>query len=36
VKFTIAGNAFTLTATPGTASDGVQRAPVNGLQIVPK
>lgn len=35
IKFTIAGTAFTLTATPGTASDGFARAPVNGVQIVP-
>jgi hypothetical protein len=27
---------FTLTAIPGTASDGTPRAPVNGLQIVPR
>lgn len=27
--------AFTLTAIPGQASDGTQRAPVNGIQVVP-
>jgi len=32
--FFIGGRGFTLTATPGTASDGTQRAPVNGIQIV--
>jgi hypothetical protein len=30
----VAGDAFTLTATVGTAGDGVQRAPINGVQIV--
>ncbi len=31
----IAATGFTLTAIPGTASDGTARAPVNGIQIVP-
>ncbi len=35
VKFTINASAFTLTATPGTASDNTPRAAVNGIQIVP-
>ena len=35
VKFSINASGFTLTATPGTASDGVARSPINGLQIVP-
>jgi hypothetical protein len=36
VKFTsIQATAFTITATPTTASDGNLRAPVNGIQIVP-
>jgi hypothetical protein len=36
VKFTaIQATAFTITAIPTTASDGVLRAPVNGIQIVP-
>ena len=35
VKFSINATGFTLTATPGTASTGGKRAPVNGLQIVP-
>src|SRR3984893_5850889 len=35
VKFTINATSFTLTAIPGTASDGVRRAPVNGIQIIP-
>jgi hypothetical protein len=36
VKFSnIQDTAFTLTATPTTASDGVLRAPVDGIQIVP-
>ena len=35
VRFTIgAVSGFTLTATPGTASDGRRRAPVNALEIV--
>lgn len=37
VKFSsVAATGFTLTATPGVASDGQGRAPVNGIQIVPK
>lgn len=36
VRFTITGPGFTLTATPGTSSDGRLRAPVNGLQLVPR
>ncbi len=36
VKFSaISGTGFTVTATPGTASDGIQRAPLNGIQIIP-
>jgi hypothetical protein len=35
VKFSISASGFTLTATPGTASDGSPRAPLNGIQIVP-
>ena len=35
VKFSINATGFTLTATPGTASDGSKRAPVNGIQIIP-
>jgi hypothetical protein len=35
VKFSIVATGFTLTAIPATASDGTQRAPVNGIQIVP-
>ncbi len=36
VKFSaIPATAFTITATPGTASDNMRRAPVNGIQIVP-
>jgi Bacterial Ig domain len=35
VKFSISASGFTLTATPGTTSDGTARAPLNGLQIVP-
>ena len=35
VMFTINATGFTLTAIPGAASDGVMRAPVNGIQIVP-
>jgi hypothetical protein len=36
VVFTINANAFTLSAIPSTASDGIRRAPVNGIQIVPR
>jgi hypothetical protein len=32
--FAISATGFTLTATPGTLSDGYPRAPVNGIQIV--
>jgi len=32
--FTINATGFTLTATPGTPSDGYPRAPVNGIQIL--
>jgi aerobic-type carbon monoxide dehydrogenase small subunit (CoxS/CutS family) len=36
IKFSaIHATSFTLTATPTTASNGVLRAPVNGIQIVP-
>ncbi|HEY2548886.1 MAG TPA: hypothetical protein VGI46_22615, partial [Candidatus Acidoferrum sp.] len=36
VVFTIPNvSGFTLSAIPSTASDGTQRAPVNGIQIVP-
>jgi hypothetical protein len=35
VVFSIAATGFTLTAIPSTASDGTQRAPVNGMQIIP-
>src|ERR1700683_4870923 len=37
VVFSVGANvtAFTITATPGSASDGTERAPVNGIQIVP-
>ena len=34
VRFSINASGFTLTATPGTASSGPLRAPVNGIQIV--
>ena len=36
VKFTFQGTGFTLRAVPGAASDTTQRAPVNGIQIVPR
>ena len=36
VKFTFQGTGFTLRAVPGTASDTTQRAPINGIQIVPR
>ena len=36
VRFTVTATGFTVTATPGTASDGRPRAPVNGIQIVPR
>jgi hypothetical protein len=37
VKFTVTptGGGFSLTASPGTASDGTRRAPLNAIQIVP-
>ncbi len=36
VRFSsVQATSFSLTATPGNASDGLQRAPVNGIQIVP-
>jgi hypothetical protein len=36
VKFTaVQATAFTITATPKTASNGVLRAPVNGIQVAP-
>jgi hypothetical protein len=35
VLFAINATGFTLTATAGAASDGVPRAPLNGIQIVP-
>jgi hypothetical protein len=35
VVFGINATAFTISATPSTASDGTQRAPLNGIQIVP-
>ncbi len=36
VLFTVTGTSFTITATPGTASDGYPRAPINAIQIVPQ
>ncbi len=36
VKFTITATGFTITATPGAATDGYPRAPLNGIQIVPR
>ncbi len=35
VVFTINATGFTVSATGGTGSDGVLRAPINGIQIVP-
>jgi len=35
VKFPITAAGFTITATPGAATDGFPRAPVNGIQVVP-
>jgi hypothetical protein len=35
VAFSVNATGFTVTATPGPASDGRKRAPINGLQIVP-
>ncbi len=34
VKFRINSNGFTLTATPGTSTNGIVRAPVNAIQII--
>lgn len=34
LKFTINGNGFTLTATPGTSTNASLRAPVNAIQII--
>jgi hypothetical protein len=34
-KFSIHASGFTLTASPGTSTDTKQRAPLNGIQIVP-
>ena len=36
VKFSITASGFMVSATPGAASDGNPRAPLNALQIVPK
>jgi hypothetical protein len=36
VKFTITATGFTITATPGATTDAYPRAPVNGIQIVPR
>jgi len=36
VVFTINSTGFTLSGIPSTASDGHQRAPLNGIQIVPR
>jgi len=36
VKFTMTGSSFVLTATPDAASTTTRRAPVNGIQIVPR
>jgi hypothetical protein len=36
VKFSVNAAGFTLTATPGTGGNATLRAPVNGIQIVPK
>ena len=35
-RFTITAGGFTLTAIPGQSSAGSKRAPVNGIQIVPR
>jgi len=34
VKFRMTGSTFTVTATPGTSTNGNVRAPINGIQIV--
>lgn len=36
VRFTAVGSGFTLTARPSTGDNATLRAPVNGLQIVPR
>ncbi len=36
VRFTVHATGFTVTATPGATSDGTPRAPINGVQIVPR
>ncbi len=36
VKFSIHASGFTLTASPGTSTDAKRRAPLNGIQIVPR
>jgi hypothetical protein len=36
ITFTVHGTGFTLTATPQTGTNVTLRAPVNGLQIVPR
>ena len=36
VLYKIQGTSFTLTGIPGTATDNNPRAPINGLQIVPR
>jgi hypothetical protein len=36
VLYKIQGSSFTLTGIPGTATDNNPRAPINGLQIVPR
>jgi len=36
VLYKIQGTSFTLTGIPGTATDNSPRAPINGLQIVPR
>jgi hypothetical protein len=35
VVFLVNATSFTISAIPGTASDGTPRAPINGVQIVP-
>jgi hypothetical protein len=35
VVFLVNATSFTISAIPGTASDGTPRAPINGIQIVP-
>lgn len=36
VRFTVAATGFTVEATPTTPEGGTRRAPINGIQIVPK